>query len=59
MLAGIWRRNNMSKFHWERLDIKEAIRLRDKEFFTIGELADRFRCSRDHIERMLKSEGQL
>jgi len=49
----------VNKAFWPPLDKKEAIRLYSKEFKTIGELATRFDCSREHIERMLKAEGQL
>ena len=45
--------------YWEPLEKKEAIRLYNKEFHTIGEVAEMFRCTREHVERMLKAEGQL
>jgi len=45
--------------YWEPTDKTEAIRLYSKEFKTIGEVAEVFDCSREHVERMLKAEGQL
>ena len=49
----------MGKTFWKPTDKKEAIRLYTKEFRSIGELATEFNCSREHVERMLKAEGQL
>ena len=45
--------------YWEPTDKAEAIRLYSKEFRTIGEVAEAFDCSRDHVERMLNAEGHL
>ena len=45
--------------YWEPVEKKECIRLYSKEFVTISELSDLFRCTREHIERMLIAEGQL
>ena len=49
----------MGKTFWNPLEKKAAIYLYTKEFRTIGEIATKFNCSREHVERMLKAEGQL
>ena len=49
----------VGKKFWTPLNKKAAIYLYTKEFRTIGELATKFDCTREHVERMLKAEGQL
>ena len=62
----LWRRNRMTRKaftqkpnYWTPTDKLEAVRMYNKSECSISKIALHFKCTREKVERMLKSQGYL